>query len=560
MAREPKPVSAPDDDRRRHRRRSLLAAASIAVAAVLAFHGLDNHKLWDDEANTALFGRNLLATGELSAFDGTNLIGFRGGGELDENLRNVYMPPLQYWVAAAGFGLLGESTFTARVPFVLLGLASLALLAVFSRRLLGERFPWWLPVALTALSPAWLLYIRNCRYYAPGVFFVLVLLVAFTARGTRLRDQAFALVGIGGSVVALFLSNYFNAFAGMSALACLLALREFRSRGHLVRLAVALVVSGLMAAHVWFNLNPFETENIRADTTAPLERFFTLLGWQLAGLGTFEFFPVVLAPLVALPLVLRRLAGERPLAARAAVIAGAMLAAIVATAATSPQSVSGSMIADMRYLVPLIVLGAVVTAVVIVLLFRLWKPLAAAMFAIVCFSNLAHLGFLGDENGFLPPKSPQCTICRYVIENLEDWETSTEKLVGFLKSAPSGHEVLVIPGYMAYSPMFYRPDLHFCCQLEPDHPVRKDLKMALPAHIWWHRAAPDVGLVSRAPPRDASGPLWVRGQRMGNYRLAGSVDARPVDTSRPEIPWHAFSAEENARTHYVPYVVMDIRR
>lgn len=538
----------------------VIVAAAVAVAAALAFHGLDNHRLWDDEANTALFARNLLAYGELTAFDGTNLVGFRGGGELDENLVNVYMPPLQYWVAAAGFAILGQNTFTARAPFVLLGLCALALLAVFCRRLLGDGFPWWLPVTLTALSPAFLLYIRNCRYYAPGAFLVLLLLVAFTHRGFRLRDQLLAVAAICGSVALLFLNNYFNAFAGMAAVACLLGLREYRTRGHLPRLAAALIVSGIMAAHVWFNLNPFETENIRADTTPAVERFFTLLRWHLAGLGTFEFFPVALAPLLALPLLVRRLAGERTLAARALIVAGAMLLGIVATAATSPQSVSGSMIADMRYLVPLIPLGALVTAAVMVLLFRLWKPLAPAAFVLVCFTNLPHLGFLGDENGFLPPKGPQCTLCRYVAENADDWETPTEKVVAFLEPSAPGTQVLLIPGYMAYSPMFYRPDLRFCCQLEPDHPVREDLKSVLPGYVWWHRAAPDIGLVSRPPPPQPEGPLWVMKQFMGHYRVAGRVDAQPVDTSRPEIPWHAFSAAENATATYVPYVVMEIRR
>ncbi len=540
----------------------VLAAASVAVAAALAFHGIGNHLLWDDEANTALFARNLLATGELSAFDGRNVVGFRGGGELDENLKNVYMPPLQYWVAAAGFAVLGEGTVTARVPFVLLGLGALVLLAIFCRRLLGKEFPWWLPTAITALSPAFLLYIRNCRYYAPGVFLVLLLLVGFTMRGTRLRDHALSFAVICGSVAALFLNNYFNAFTGMLALASLLAFREFRSRGHLVRLAVAVVVSAAMAAHIWFHLNPFETGNIRADTTAPVERFLTLLRWHLAGMGTFEFFPVVLAPLLALPLLLRRLAEQRPLAARVAAVAGAMLAAIGATAMTSPQSVSGSMVADMRYLVPLIPLGAVVTAGIAVFLRALWKPLAPAALVVVCFSNLAHLGFLGDENGFLPPKGPQCTLCRYVAENIDDWETSTEKLGKFFGKAKPDSEVLVIPGYMAYPQLFYRPDLRFCCQLEPGHQVRPDLKATLPEHVWWHRAKPDIGLVSRRRPRDAAGPLWVMGQFMGSYRIVGTVEAQDVDRSRPEIPWHAFSQEEadSYAVRNLPYVVMEIGR
>ena len=38
----------------------------------------------------------------------------------------------------------------------------------------GRRFPCWLPPLLLALSPAYLLYIRNCRYYSLGVFFSLL--------------------------------------------------------------------------------------------------------------------------------------------------------------------------------------------------------------------------------------------------------------------------------------------------------------------------------------------------------------------------------------------------
>jgi len=556
----PEPPDPPVEGRTLHRRRVALVAASVAAAAALAFHGLDNHLLWDDEANTALFARNLLAHGELTAFDGTNLVGFRGGGELDENLVNVYMPPLQYWVAAAGFAVLGESTYAARVPFVLLGLASLALLAVFGRRLLGDGFPWWLPVTLAALSPALLLFIRNCRYFAPGAFLVLALLVGFTHRGVRARDHALALALAGAASALLVLTNYFNAFVGLGAMASLLLLREYRSRRHLARAGLALAICGAMLAHVWLNLNPLETGNIREDTTGAVQRFFTLLGWQLAGLGTFEFFPVLLAPLAFLPLAVRRLAGERPVAARAMVLAAGLLAAIAATALTSPQSVSGSMVADMRYLVPLIPLGAVVTAVIVVLLFRLWKPLGFAAFGLVCFSNVAHLGFLGDENGFLPPKGPQCTLCRYVAENFEDFETSTEKIVAFLEGIPPDREVLVIPGYMAFSPMFYRPDLRFCCQLEQDRPVRDDLRAGLPDHVWRHRASPDLGLVSGPPPPRPEGPLWVKGTLLGNFRITGSVDAQPLDTSRPEIPWHAFSKQEMDTGIKIPFLTMEISR
>ncbi len=84
--------------------------AVLAVATCLALFGLSNNAFWDDEANTALFARNLLNTGKLTAFDGTNVIGFRGGVELDSHLVNIYMPPVQYYVAALGLKLLGNTT------------------------------------------------------------------------------------------------------------------------------------------------------------------------------------------------------------------------------------------------------------------------------------------------------------------------------------------------------------------------------------------------------------------------------------------------------------------
>jgi len=73
---------------------AILVAMAVSVGATLAFHGLTNHAFWGDEANTGLFARNLLRFGELTAWDGQNLIGFGLGGELDENLLNLYMPKL----------------------------------------------------------------------------------------------------------------------------------------------------------------------------------------------------------------------------------------------------------------------------------------------------------------------------------------------------------------------------------------------------------------------------------------------------------------------------------
>ena len=55
---------------------------------------MGQYYFWDDEANTAIYARNLLKTGELNAFDGRNLIGYSNGIELDQELNNVIISPL----------------------------------------------------------------------------------------------------------------------------------------------------------------------------------------------------------------------------------------------------------------------------------------------------------------------------------------------------------------------------------------------------------------------------------------------------------------------------------
>ena len=52
-----------------------LAAGVLAVAAYLSLVNLDYAALWHDEAPAALIGRNLLQRGDISGWDGRNLVG-----------------------------------------------------------------------------------------------------------------------------------------------------------------------------------------------------------------------------------------------------------------------------------------------------------------------------------------------------------------------------------------------------------------------------------------------------------------------------------------------------
>ena len=60
-------------------------AGLLLLAALLIFPNLDDRRLWDDEAETALLARNTLRFGVPIAWDGVNLISQECGTDYDSN-------------------------------------------------------------------------------------------------------------------------------------------------------------------------------------------------------------------------------------------------------------------------------------------------------------------------------------------------------------------------------------------------------------------------------------------------------------------------------------------
>lgn len=540
----------------------MAVATAIIVAGALAFTGITDNKFWDDEANTAIFAQNLLKTGELSAWNGTNLIGYRDGAELDENLNNVFMPPLQYWMAAAGITLFGDDELGLRMPFVLVGLLCLFALALFARSMLGDRFPWCLPVVLTALAPAFLLYIRNCRYYSPGAALGIGLLACLAGPIATRRGFVARTILAAALSTLLMLTNYFYAAGALAALPLFFLLKPHRTRRHLIVAGVAFLGSAIVGGYVLATHNPFDAPVPRPDEMEGASRFATLLWWNLRDLGTFEFFPVVLLPVLALPFIVRRLSGHKGDAKTGLVIVGMMLVAAVVTSLFSPQSASKSTIADMRYLVPLIPLGAVVTAINVRILWKLGRPVGAVVFCMVVFSNILHLGFLGAYNAYLPVRGVECTLCQYAREVVTDRTTNTEAIIEYIEKLPEDDVLLVVPPFMGYSPMYYLPERKFCCQLMEDHPLTEELREELPDYLFWERAHDhlDTALISAMPPTSPEGPLMIRQVHMGYYHFVETLDIPARDCSKPEIPWHSFDGKEVRTERHHQFFVVKLER
>ncbi len=153
----------------------LVPAALIAAGAVLMFWNLGRPALWQDEAETALRAESILETGlPRTTLRGVLVTAQPSLVQSEGNAAGVWTwnTWLPAYLVAASFAVLGRTPFAARLPFALAGILTLFLwwrLCVD-----GEKDEFavrraWAPeaaLALLALSPAYLLFCRQSRYYA----------------------------------------------------------------------------------------------------------------------------------------------------------------------------------------------------------------------------------------------------------------------------------------------------------------------------------------------------------------------------------------------------------
>ncbi len=181
-------------------------ALLLTLAALLLFTRLDDRFLWQDEAETAVLAKSVLSLGVPTAWDGRNLVSQESGQEFrSTDHRWFWTPWLQHYATALAFVLIGPSTWSARLPFVLFGIGALYLTYVLAWAISRERRVARVASLLLLGNVPFLLHARQCRYYAPAAFFTL-LLVAQYLRALEGRRGAYA--GVVLAAVGLFHSHY----------------------------------------------------------------------------------------------------------------------------------------------------------------------------------------------------------------------------------------------------------------------------------------------------------------------------------------------------------------
>ena len=175
------------------------------LGALFLFSNLSNHSLWEDEAETAVLAKSVMHHGIPKAFDGQNLLYLHIKDSYRSGSTWTFHPWLQCYITALSFYTLGISTFSARFPFALIGFFTLILFYFLTLKLFNTRSIALLSTWLLVFSIYFILHMRQCRYYAPTVFFTLSFLFSYLH---FIEQKKYALLYFILSANFLFHSNY----------------------------------------------------------------------------------------------------------------------------------------------------------------------------------------------------------------------------------------------------------------------------------------------------------------------------------------------------------------
>jgi hypothetical protein len=451
-----------------HVRGRWFPALLFLVGALLLVCRLDDIYLWQDEAETALVSRHLLAYGLPLSTNGADWVQQAPEAfvEFTRDYIWIYHSWLQYALTAGSFALLGSTTVAARAPFVLAGLATLLFFYLFLRRWSGpsERTA-RVGSVLLLLSVPFLLLMRQDRYYALAALFTLVTLDAYQQlRAGRAWDVPYFIA----ASVLLYHSHYGAFFPTMAALVVNWVL--WRPAGRPRRFLLALAVSGALVSPWALFMRVLER-----GQAFRLDRFLGSLGQYLVNI-TGWVFPVVVAAMLWIAWLRRSKGGALTLNQAQADFC--QLATLVVV--TNVLVLSANAAFDwvfFRYIVHLIPLLVAMLAIAVVLVLERWWLVGCAMLVGLALGNCLHVlpyGLPGVSTlnpAILWPGSPafqalgdvwsraghiRSDVLMYAQELTHEYQGPNEGLVSYLaQHAQPGQSLLV--NYEDLPLMFYTP-------------------------------------------------------------------------------------------------------
>ncbi len=528
----------PQGEQSRHRKvRLAICCVLILGSGALLFARLGHSALWDDESYTALGGIAVWRTGDTSAVLDHNIVANRAGVKL-RNMKLRFHPPLMFYLAAPSLGLLGETSFAARLPFALCGLATIALIAWWMWRDDADVVT-WLVMSIGILGNiSLILYLRQCRYYAPSIFFSVLLAYMYLHWNGKLRWLAIMSLAL----VALLASNYL-AYAAF--VVCVLVdyfiwqgrQRRLDWRGWLILTLPQVVLGGLIAS-VW---NPIGKSDKVFERTSWLGEHLRILWWTFRDLNACEFGVGALLILAPLLYFLRK--DKWLLRGPLAIFLYCLVVAMCSPQKAPPNWPFYTLV---RYLAPLIPLCIFVSARAILAIPARVRLLAVPLAILAFGTNVLHGGPYSDRavslhTPKLPRKSIHSNFVRFLGELIDPPPSACRATAEWInRNVAPRQTVWAVPEYAAYPLMFYAREPVYAWQLRD--PPAEQFK-SLPDIHFQGRVPPDYVVVFGPEQFPKWALKWLENWKRNGRRVYSRIHVIPLywyDLVRPEPFAHAF--------------------
>lgn len=461
---------------------------------------------------------------------GSNLVAFRHGVAL-KNLKDRTVSPLQYYVCAPFLAIGHASSGWARLPFSLVGLTTLILLAFWISRAEVDWKSRLIYFLCILTSVPLFLYFRQCRYYSLVLFFELLALFLYQRKERSTKNG----VLLNLAFLGLMASNYLAWAALLGAFLIDYLIWERKETPFNLRViggsVFAQLVGGLLLLSVW---NPWGTgwgAYIQERGLSLVERM-QLFVWTFRDCFRSEFLgflPCLLAPYV----VIRQ---RDRLLLRALV---AVMVILLLTSMVSPQvALDQTGTADIRYVISVIPLGIFIGARVILAFAQgRWLWLIGGVFFLQLL-NVLNPFRLDRGQGWSTPMG----FARELASPVGDPYRAAAEWISL--HVPSQASVWVLPDYACYPLMFHAPDAVYAWQLRPEQKNEEQFKSLPDVHFqglvlpnFIVAFGPSVELV-----RQLAGQWSMQGTR---YHEVTRLMTFWKDLYRPELFWRTFKPIEN---------------
>ena len=350
----------------------------LILASIIYLANLGDRTITGDEAYTVLQAKTVLDHGYPHAF----YKNFEILPKATYNIANTYIfnwtPWLESYITAVMLKIAGMNEFYLRLPFVLIGLATIALFYFFITKLTKEKFIIYTSTLLLATSITFILHVRQARWYSLSTFFALATWHTYLG-WTQEKKSHWPMVA---SAALLFHSQLFTFFAVAFSLAVHYALFEIKKASateSIKRIAIPFIAITILTLP-WF---------LATGQLATKSAGFTLNPIALAAnLGIYGYYiAILLIPIILVGIFLIILIKNK----ERTILTPNHFIITILCASLFFLAVKGDLLPAIRYLIFLIPLFSIINAFMLNELKKYSKPLAIILLMFMLLGNYANV-------------------------------------------------------------------------------------------------------------------------------------------------------------------------